>query len=344
MRPVRDTEGVCNGDREAPSGSMRIVGNVADRPGRRGGDVAVVALRSSRLAIEVLTLGASLVSVVYDPDKEPIELVAALPTWLDYNDQRVNHHVGSTMGRWCRFVTDPVVEIDGQRVRLATTEAGVHAHGGPEGFTYQNWNARLECRAAGTTSAVLRHESPDGHQGYPGAVSVEVEYRLSVDGRLTVGYRASTTAPTLLGLANHVYWRIGEVPVGEHQLLLPAARRLDIVGDLPTTRSPIAVSGLDDFRSARRLGDQSVDAFYVGGGDAAVWRIAAPDVGIALELKSRESGAGIYTGDRDPVPRRGICCQFGPWPAAEHRPDFPSPIVRPGSPYLSSWSLAVRLS
>ncbi|HTX63151.1 MAG TPA: hypothetical protein VMD28_05905, partial [Acidimicrobiales bacterium] len=250
--------------------------------------------------------------------------------------------VGSTMGRWCRFVANPVIEIDGQWVRLATSPAGVHAHGGPEGFSFQNWRARLEHRLPGTISAVLTHESPNGHQGYPGAVSAEVEYRLSADGTLAVGYRAATTAPTLLGLANHVYWRIGDVPVEHHELLLPADRRVEIVGDQPTTRSPIPVSGQDDFRSARVLGDQRVDAFYVGGGVGAVWRIAAPGAGIALELTSPEGGAGIYTGDRDPVPRQGICCQFGPWPGAEHRLDFPSPIVRPAAPYLSSWSLKVR--
>lgn len=294
------------------------------------------------LSIEVITLGASLVAAVHDPDGAAVSLVASLPKWSDYRDPRVNHHVGSTMGRWCRVITDPLVEIDGQRVQLATNPPGLHAHGGPEGFSFQNWRARLERRLPGTISAVLTHESPHGHQGYPGAVSAEVEYRLSADDTLAVGYRATTTAPTLLGLANHVYWRVGGVPVDHHALLLPADRRLEMVGDQPTDRSPIPVSGKDDFRYPRMLGHQQVDAFYIGGGVGAVWAIAAPQLEIALELMSTAGGAGIYTGDHDPVPRRGICCQFGPWPGAEHRRDFPSPIVRPAAPYLSSWRMKVH--
>lgn len=329
-------------DGGAPRESVRIVGDLPHRTGRPGGEVAAIELRSGTLAIEVLTLGASLTAAVHDPAGAAIPLEAGLPNWSDYDDPLANHFVGSTMGRWCRFVKDPIVWIDGTRHWLATSPAGVHAHGGPDGFSFQNWSPTIEHRAPGTTSVVLRHQSPEGHQGYPGHVSAEVEYRLAADGGLFVGYVATTTAPTLLGLANHIYWRIGDERIDDHELVLPAGRRLDIVDDLPSAESPVPVSGPDDFRSAQRLEDRRIDAFYIAETVDAVWRLAAPRLGLALELTSTELGAGVYTGDRDPVLRRGICCQFGPWPGSERRLDFPSPIVRPGAPYRASWRLRVR--
>lgn len=320
---------------------MRMLGTVPDLPDRPGGDVVAVRLDCPSLSVEVSSLGATLTGAVHDPHGRAIPLVAGLSHWSDYDDSRLNHFVGATTGRWCRNVNDPRVRIDERSYPLTPGPRGTHAHGGPAGFHRQNWQVRVDTSDPGSVAAVLDLVSPDGHQGYPGEVHAQVSYRLAREGTLTVDYRATTTAPTLFGLANHVYWRIGSGPVDDHHLELPGSRRLDIVDDEPTAASPVAVEGEYSFTAAQPIGRRRIDTFYIAD-PGATWRILSLAEGLDLSFVSSDTGAGVYTGDVDPVPRRGICLEFGGWPGAERRPDFPSPILRPGQTYAATWTMRAQ--
>ncbi|MEH0971957.1 hypothetical protein V6U77_12565 [Micromonospora sp. CPCC 205546] len=301
-----------------------------------------MTLSCPTLEVEVWSLGATLVGVTAKSAGASVPLVARLADLAEYDDPARNHFVGCTMGRWCRMITDGQFEIDGNRYDLRRDRRGRHAHGGPAGFHAQRWDLRVDDSRPSSRAAVFTLASPDGHQGYPGAVEAQVEYRLSDDGVLTVDYRGVTSAPTLFGLANHVYWRVDDEPIDAHELLLPAGRRLEIVDDVPSPDSPVPVAGTEsDFRTRRVLGTQAVDAYFVLDGPSRACELAVPHRGIALTLSTTASGVGVYTGDHDPVARRGICLEFGGWPGAERRADFPSPVLRPGEVYEEGWELRV---
>ncbi len=53
----------------------------------------------------------------------------------------------------------------------------------------------------------LRLVSPDGDQGFPGTVTVDVTYTLADDG-LRLDYHAVTDAPTPINLTNHLYFNL----------------------------------------------------------------------------------------------------------------------------------------
>jgi aldose 1-epimerase len=318
-----------------------MLGRVPDQPDRPGGEVQAVRLTCESLSVEVLSLGATLVDAVYDPGERAVPLLSALDDWTEYDDPQINHFVGSTMGRWCRNIKDTEVRIDGRVHRLTPGRGGLHAHGGPAGFHRQNWGIRIDNSDSGSVAAILDLVSPAGHQGYPGEVHAEVIYRVRRGGTLEVGYRATTTEPTLLGMGNHVYWRIGSGPIDDLDLGLPAARRFEILDEVPTPESPIAVTGEHDFRLHRRIGDQGIDNYYIAE-PGVPWLIRSAAEGLTLHFTSSEDGAGIYTGNHDRVRRRGVCLEFGGWPGAERRTDFPSPVLRPGEAYSSSWSLRVE--
>ena len=48
------------------------------------------------------------------------------------------------MGRWCRNVAHPGIEIDGRPYQLTANARGAHPHGGPAGFHLQPWSLRVE--------------------------------------------------------------------------------------------------------------------------------------------------------------------------------------------------------
>jgi aldose 1-epimerase len=322
------------------SHTVRMLGTVPDRPGRPGGEVQAVRLTCRSLSIEVLSLGATLVDVVHDPDGSALPLVSALPHWTEYDNLHLNHFVGSTLGRWCRALKETKVQIEGRSYQLTRDSRGMHAHGGPTGFHYQNWRVSVDVSDPDSLTAVLDLVSPDGHQGYPGEVHAQVAYRMNRTGKLEVSYRATSTKPTLLGMSNHVYWRIGSTPIERLHLGLPAAWRLELVDEVPTLASPIVVKGEHDFQMPRQIGDQEIDTFYIAK-PGALWLIGSTAEKVAMQFTSSDAGAGVYTGDHDRVRRRGVCLEFGGWPGAERRPDFPSPVVRQGEVYQASWSLEV---
>ncbi|MEU9030033.1 hypothetical protein AB0D46_21435 [Streptomyces sp. NPDC048383] len=63
--------------------------------------------------------------------------------------------------------------------------------------------------------------SPNGDQGFPGALSVCATYTLDRHSKLSLTYRAVSDAPTVVDLTNHAYWNLdaeGSVNVLAHHL------------------------------------------------------------------------------------------------------------------------------
>lgn len=51
-------------------------------------------------------------------------------------------------------------------------------------------------------------DSPDGDQGYPGAVHIEVTYTLTEDNAVKIAYHAVPDADTLINMTNHSYFNM----------------------------------------------------------------------------------------------------------------------------------------
>ncbi len=65
---------------------------------------------------------------------------------------------------------------------------------------------------------LLTLHSPDGDQGFPGALDVQVRFRL-YGNALVIEYTAHTDAPTVLNLTNHAYFNLaGAGTVMDHVL------------------------------------------------------------------------------------------------------------------------------
>ena len=75
-------------------------------------------------------------------------------------------------------------------------------HGGPDNFAmpcgmsevHRQWHP-------------LHLHSPDGDQGFPGALDVSATYAL-IDNVLSLDFEATTTKPTVINLTNHAYWNL----------------------------------------------------------------------------------------------------------------------------------------
>ena len=87
--------------------------------------------------------------------------------------------LGATVGRYANRIAEGRFSIDGKSFSLPTNNGKNHLHGGVEGFDRKIWKAEtLETDdSAGVRFSIT---SPDGDNGYPGEVTVTVDYVLNL--------------------------------------------------------------------------------------------------------------------------------------------------------------------
>ena len=108
--------------------------------------------------------------------------------------------LGATIGRYANRIAHGRFTLDGTEVQVGTSDRGNSLHGGPDGFDRRTWDV-VE---SGSHHAVLALHSPDGDQGFPGAVDVTARFEVSADA-LSLTLEARTDAPTLVNLTQHLY-------------------------------------------------------------------------------------------------------------------------------------------
>jgi aldose 1-epimerase len=298
----------------------------------------VIRLRGGGLTMDVLPLGAIIRDLRFEDAAR--SLVLGFPDAATY---RANpSYIGAVVGRFANRITGGRLPLDGRVFPLDRNEGPNTLHGGTEGFHRRLW----EIVEQGSDAVTLALTSPHGDQGFPGTLYVTCRYRLTSPGTVIMDLDAVSDAPTVVSLAQHVYWNLDGAPtIDGHHLEVRADRALATdAASLPTVIEP-----------ARRLGALAGTALDRNFCLATVPR-AAPEPaavleagGVRLEVATTEPGLQVYTGDKLDVPpfghRGGLCLEAQAWPDAPNRPDFPSARLDPGEVYRQRtvWQLSRTL-
>lgn len=266
---------------------------------------------------------------------------------------------GATCGRFANRIRNGRFELDGRLYQLACNNGPNSLHGGAAPFHARDWTLGKQ----GENEASFHLRSPDGDGGYPGALQVIADYRLSTDGVLSVDYTAVTDAPTVINLTNHVYWNLsGElgITIADHRLKLPAVLYLPIDAEHLVTGEILSVDGSDfDFREPSLLdgrlasGDPQIrerrgfnHPFLIGGdGMRLAARLEHSASGRWMEMSCDQPAVHLYTGGYldGPVPGKqgpvwqslaGLALESGLLPDTPNHPEFPGNcVLRPGETY-----------
>jgi aldose 1-epimerase len=327
-----------------------------------GTAVDVYVLKNARgMEARILTYGGIVASLTA-PDRKGVyaDVVLGMDTLDGYLRQTA--FLGALIGRYGNRIAHGAFTLDGKAYSLPKNDGDNTLHGGPRGFDKQVWKARIG--GGGRAEIELSYVSPDGEEGFPGALSIRVTYTLTDENELRIDYAATTDKPTVVNLTNHSYFNLAGAGSGSilgHQIAIFADRFTPVDQALIPTGELRPVKGTPfDFTAATVIGariEQNDQQLIYGKGYDHNWilnrapaglvkaaEVYEPASGRVLEVLTAEPGVQFYTGNfldgsirgkggKVYGRREGFCLETQHFPDSPNHPAFPSTTLRPGATY-----------
>lgn len=327
--------------------------------GRR---VKLAVLKNDQLEVHILGYAGVIAKlIVRDRKGAPTDVVLGYPDVQSYelND---SDSMGAIVGRFANRIHGASFPLYAEEIHVTPNENGNCLHSGLHGFNRTVFD--IQPTPGEADDITLTATSPDGTDGFPGRVELEVRYSLAGSG-LVIRYFATTDAPTVINMTNHSYFNLNGHASGSvlgHRLSMDAKAYLETdAASIPTGRRiPVAGTPMD-FTEEKTLGrdiGQDYPALKLGSGydhcfilpesglRHAAW-LTGPETGIRMEVLTTLPGVQVYTGNfLAPVTackdgaayqkRDAVCLETEGFPDAPNHPDFPSTTVLPNEPYSST--------
>lgn len=352
--------GVMSGALASPHVSVSNYGTTAD-----GRSVQLYTLSNAHgMSVRVLDYGG-IITEINAPDRrgKPANVVLGLP---DLKAYEANGGINSLIGRYANRIKGGFT-IDGKHYDLAANPRGVTLHSGRPSYSAMVW-ASQPVREADRAGVTLSRVSPDGEQGFPGEMHIQVTYTLNDANELRLDYQATTDKPTVVTLTNHVYFNMagnGSGDVYGQQLQVMADQYTPTDADqVPTGElAPVAGTALD-FRELTPIGarirSSEQQMLYARGYDhnfvlrkpagepmPLAVRMLDPASGRLLEVRTTEPGVQVYSANHfngTLVSAAGttirqadaLAIETEHFPNSPNEPRFPSTLLRPGQTLRSS--------
>ena len=328
-----------------------------------GQDVEIYTLTNTNgLRFRIMNYGAIVVSIEV-PDRNGLltDVALGFDTLEGYLEE--HPYFGAVVGRYANRIARGRFNLNGVEYTLVKNNGENHLHGGTKGFDKILWAAKP---MAGEEAAKLEFSylSPNGEEGYPGNLSVQVIYTLTQENELKVDYFATTDKDTVVNLTQHAYFNLAGVDQGDilgHEMMINANRFTPIDASLIPTGELRPVQGTPfDFTTSTAIGariEQEDEQLHLGGGYdhnfvlnqepgklGLAARVVEPLSGRVLEVYTTEPGIQFYTGNfldgtvvgkrGEAYPQRhGFCLETQHFPDSPNQPSFPSTVLKPGEEY-----------
>ncbi len=319
------------------------------------------------LRVDIMDYGATVVSV-FTPDRNGklADIALGFDDPATYAAAKLNF---GTMGRYINRIGGGQFTLDGQVYYLTKNNGPNTMHGGKLGFNRRLWKAEV---VDDKTAAVrMSRLSPDGEEGFPGNLQVSVTFTLTNDNHFHVQYYATTDKPTVVNLSNHTLFNLsgpGNGTILDDIVTLNAGAYTPIDATSVPTGEIRKVDGTPwDLRKPIRigvhiddLGDKppGYDINYVlsktgTSSMSEVGEVYDPKSGRDFQEFTDQPGVQFYTGnlfDGTLIGKNGVkytqYCAFSMeaqhFPDSPNHPNFPSTVVRPGTPYQATIEYVFR--
>ncbi|MGP4105843.1 aldose epimerase family protein [Virgibacillus sp. L01] len=282
--------------------------------------------------------------------------------YKDYRNYIANPtFFGAIIGRVAGRIKDATFNVDNQSFSLTANDGENHLHGGATAFHQSVWEA-TPFETETTIGVKLSHKSPDGDDGYPGNIHVEVIYELNNQNEFTITYDATTDRTTPLALTNHTYFNLSgdlkgtienhNVTIGSSQFaeldeyLIPTGKKLNVKNTpFDFTSGRKIKHGIHSNHLQNNLVGNGYDHYFLFGDPKSDIAVTEEESGRTLIVYTDEPGMVMYTSNNldtglelnEGISERylGLCLETQRHPASLIYGDFPSILLHPEERYHS---------
>lgn len=272
-------------------------------------------------------------------------------------------YFGKVVGQYANRIARGRFTLDGVEYTLAINNTPNALHGGPTGWHSRVWDAQV-LKNTDYPAVRFTYNKPDMEEGYPGNVVAEVVYTWTDNNEIIMDYKVTTDKKTVINITNHAYFNLHGAGVGDildHEALVKASAFTPVDSTLIPTGEIRPVEGTPfDFRTPHLIGERigmNDEQLILGKGydhnfvldnaeevDAEVYD---PSTGRVIEVMTDQPGMQLYTGNfLDGTQtghggkvynyRSGFCLETQHFPDSPNQAAFPSVILLPEEPFLSS--------
>lgn len=319
-------------------------------------------IKNGDLTMQVTNFGARVVSLwMPDRDGNMADIVLGYQNIDRYINNGGERFLGSVVGRVANRIGNGKFTLDGVEYTTPQNNNGQTLHGGLKGVDMVVWDV-VE---ATENSLHLAYTVPDGQDGFPGNLTINMTYTLTENNEFKVAYSATTDKTTPVNLSHHSFFNLkGEAggTITDNILQIDADHITPTDANLIPTGELLPVEGTPfDFRTPHAIGDM-IDAdneqLKNGRGYDMNWVLNRPNNGevvkvmsiydpqsgrgfevytdqIALQFYSGNFFDGNYNGKYGkPLSfRESVVFETQKYPDAVNHPHFPSVILNPGEEY-----------
>lgn len=323
-------------------------------------EIQLVTLSNSHgLEVILSTYGASIWSVkLYGKEDEPICLSLG---YQDIKDWATNpYYFGITAGRVANRIGQAKFPLANNTIKLLANEGHNQLHGGPKGLSHCTWQVKTQ-QGSDSVAAIFSIISPDGDQGFPGNLTINLEYRLTENNELILSYQAICDQTTPVCLTNHAYWNLASNKLQgilTHELQINASHILALDNEqIPTGELILVEETPYDFKQTKAIFQDiqqlanGYDHYFVMDRTSddknslkTIATLIEPLSGREMEIMTTELGVQFYSGnflDGSHIDEQGnilhkfhgLCLETHGYPNAVNIGHFPSVMLEANTQY-----------
>lgn len=318
----------------------------------------VYTLKDDSIQVKIMTYGG-IVMEIKVPDKEGnfVDVALGFKEPADYVKTGYMNdcpYFGAIIGRFANRIKEGKFHINEHEYQLDKNNGDNHLHGGYKGFDKALWEDEI-ISYFDSKALRLTYISPDGDQGYPGELRVDVVYYIENGNSLGIDYRATTSATTPVNLTWHGYFNLsgeGNGNILDHELQINAPQVTEVTPSGIPTGNILDVRGTPfDFTETHTIGSRIKDTrtgydhnyvrFPYGDIPRIVAIVSSPVTGIQLTVWTTQPGIQLYsanfldakfTGKSGKLygAFAGFCLETQHFPDSVNNPHFPKTLLEPG--------------
>jgi aldose 1-epimerase len=332
-----------------------------------GTKIHLFTVKNDSMSFSCTEYGCTLTSIVLNgKNGKKTDVLLGFSTFEGYLNTK--YCFGAIVGRFANRIGTASFSVNGKNYSLDKNDGPNTLHGGYEGYDKMVWKGE-EISGKDIAGVKFTRISPDGEQGFPGNLKIEISYILDDNNNLSCLYKAETDKATPINITNHAYFNLaGNGSVLDHEMRMNSSYVLDIDSRLiPTGKLNPVVDTPFDFTNTKKIG---ADISKVGSGydhcfvteiysednkqcgvplnseDLVEFaEVTEPLSGNTMSVFTNMEGCQFYTanGLKGLVGKNGLvyenhdafCLETQCFPDSPNKAEFPTCILKPGQTFTA---------